>query len=788
MSALLLATLACTPEGVVQQGDEVLALAPTAEGRLEKALASVGPSTPHDYLLTLIKNRDGGILVDAPDKVSGLPEDRPLLGVLDDPELSAALWGRDEAALIEIMEKRGARMLLLHRDVEPSVDRGARVASRLYHDDFRERFKLLAADSEHLLYEPSAGIPDFPRAFVNFLAVRLRELIRTEGRTRVEFPRLEPPVGSRWNLVATVRPLSGGRAQTIGMCWREELGECVVELARDLEREHRRYKEWWGLPRLSTVIDDSILELHLVYERARVLAFQPDDFADLWEMGVDGAVIIDKKDRRAAIVPGAVAYTRAYRDPERMLRHLSSQFALNEVRPWLNPENTLEKMRTVHVQHRPDGEILPMQRGVPPVVQRQVDLEAVKQGVVLAGEWYLRNMHPNDQPLPHMQPGQVTYKQWPSENRYHDEYNLVRHTLATWNLVQAWHLDPRPEFLEGARRALDFTLSNRVDEGEMSFLQYNDNRKLGAVVVGLMGMIDLARATGSTEWDPLMERFGAFTLSMQEEDGRFDPYYVPEGHPYDDEVNDIVPGEAALALVMLYEYTGDEKYLAPLPKFLDYYEPWWDLRVGQRLLEGPWPTHAYPDQTRLELVQFGPWTVMACNAYHRVSGDARFAEFGLEVARWMVETYQWDAERAPWPDYIGGYYKNPEELPAMQAFVYAEGTAAAYDLALRAKPEEAAFFRDATWASMRFALQMQYDDDQLYPFSRGDEVRGGVRYTMVETKVRIDYVYHAVSAMWQFIQAAERDPNLPEEIRRSRYRQLLEVMDQPAPALPPEGR
>ncbi|MBK7761599.1 MAG: hypothetical protein IPI35_35390 [Deltaproteobacteria bacterium] len=62
---------------------------------------------------------------------------------------------------------------------------------------------------------------------------------------------------------------------------------------------------------------------------------------------------------------------------------------------------------------------------------------------------------------------------------------------------------------------------------------------------------------------------------------------------------------------------------------------------------------------------------------------------------------------------------------------------------------------------MRFGLMMQFDDLQIYPFTRGDEVRGGTRYTMNETKVRIDYVYHAQSTPVQYRDAALTDPNLP---------------------------
>ena len=76
-------------------------------------------------------------------------------------------------------------------------------------------------------------------------------------------------------------------------------------------------------------------------------------------------------------------------------------------------------------------------------------------------------------------------------------------------------------------------------------LPHDHNRKLGSVVVGLMGIIDLARAKDTDEWDELMVTMGNFTLHMMDEDGRFRPYYVPPNHPYANEKNDIVPGEAA---------------------------------------------------------------------------------------------------------------------------------------------------------------------------------------------------------------------------------------------------
>ena len=64
--------------------------------------------------------------------------------------------------------------------------------------------------------------------------------------------------------------------------------------------------------------------------------------------------------------------------------------------------------------------------------------------------------------------------------------------------------------------------------------------------------------------------------------------------------------------------------------------------------------------------------------------------------------------------------------------------------------------------------------------TRGDEVRGGTRYTMNETKVRIDYVYHAQSTLVQYRDAALTDPNLPPEVKRSPLRDELEAAQKKA--------
>jgi hypothetical protein len=749
----------------------------TSGARLASALGTSDTVKPHSYLLTQLREQEW-VLADVVGKVNAGDLQSKLKPLFKEDGGEAIWWASDQKAAAQAVKDAGAKYFLLHREVLPSVDRGSAVLSRLYHDDHHPWFNLVAVDERFFLYK----VLDEPFSFPPELAGAALKGVREQlmGRPGVRFPAtMKAGNGKKWNLLAVAR-LEGGRELATGMCINDRFDGCIAELSRDLEREYRRYAEWFGLGAIEEIAPELVLEIQRITDRTRVLTWGGDDLEIFFEMGIDGAVIVDKvsKKKRAGVLPGYVSYTRGNRDIDRLLREVAKQGHLSSKRPWRDARNTLDKIRGITYQDRPGMGLIPLVRGVPPVPLISMDLERMEDLVTMAGDWYLANLaeeNVNHRTMGY-EPGQVTYKFWPSENRFSNEYNLVRHTLATWNLVQAYTIDPRPEYLEGARSALDWTLKYRVDEGNMSFIEYKNNRKLGSVVVGLMGLIDLARATDDHQWDDLINRFGEFTLFMQEDSGKFDPYYVPDDHPYANETNDIVPGEAALALVMLYEYTGDDKWLVPLPKFFDYYMPWWDERVKRGNTDEPWPAHTYKNADRLELVQFGPWSVMAANAFHRASGDERAAEFGLRVARWMIDTYQFHEEKTPWPDYVGGYFKMNGELPAMQTFCYGEGTAAAYQLALRFAPDEAPFFEKSTREMARIAVQMQFDPYQTYAFPRGKLVEGGIRYALNETKVRIDYVHHGLSAVYQYILAARTDTALPDIVKRSPLRDKIEAV------------
>lgn len=759
-----------TSTGIVVNGD-------TFEDRAKAAWAAAPSVSLSEGAADVVTKVGSKLAVDAPGELSRAPSGVEIVD-LSSEALRTAAMGTDENVFADALRAAGAKVLVVHSGLKESFDRDSHVLSRLYHHGQLERFQLSRVEHGAYVYL----INDKPLRFdpaVADAAIRwMREKISGKNP-----PPFQPVASDRgnWLLITSLR--GAGQELAFSLAEAPTLDVALLETVDDLEAMHRRQREILGFPRLSVHVDDLIFEIHRIKERAVVVPRADEDLAAMWEMGIDGAILIDRTEgkKAAGAWPGSVAVARGMTGPDEFLRGVAREFKFDSLRPWRDEAVSLELIRTSDYRELRGAPVVPMYRGTTQVPVDAVTLASVKASIIYAGEWWLANLQPD---------GSVTYKFWPEENRYSNEYNHVRHELATWNLWQAWTLDPRPEFMEGAIRAQDWTMRSlvqkdgtnledwerkllqdsplkaEIEREGMAYFTYGDNTKLGSAVVALFGMIEVARATGDHSNDDVMRKLGRYVLASQLKEGNFRPYWVPAGHPYEFAKNDIVPGEAALALVYLSEYFNDPQYLDALEPFFAYYRPWFRSREEKKNLRAPWPAYTYDNTTRLDLVQFGPWTVMAANAYTRVRPEKTdVAKFGFEVARWMVDTYEYSQKRTLFPDYVGGYYKFLGELPAMQAFCYGEGTAAAYQMALRQDPAQAPYFELATRETVRIGIQMQHDRlDSLY-YSRPELVEGGIRYALNEPKVRVDYTYHGQSTLYQWYTAAKDDPNLPATVK-----------------------
>lgn len=716
---------------------------------------------------------------DASEELEGLAKKHKLLGVGVEPleglpwlalspEMRPLILANQEEPFAKAVRDAGAYGVVVHRDLVGALDRDASVLSRLANHDDLQWFQLRYVTEELLIYTARSSSNEVPLQTGEQLLAGLRA--RLEGRAEIPRQRWEP---ESIRMIATMR-LQGS---ALGMRYAsgDNIEVVLNELAAKLKKRWEREVATMGVGRLRERLSDVRLEVQIVLERAPVEPRSRYAIFDLFEVGIDGVMFRQRegmKDDKLAFLPGSEATARSLRAPDELLRAAAEEGGWQDARPWeKDPRTRLDLIRTAHFMEKQPGggAAVAMMRGMPQERLDDLSDDKIRQMLVDGGEWWLANQRKD---------GAFNYKYWPEQNRASGEYNEVRHILGTRDLADTWRYRNDPRYLAGAVKAMDWLkryevrpddspygrLQNPPAESILFRYPMQDtatkpaNQKLGTVAVALLGWLAWAEATGDHSEDARIRQMARFVLSMKESSGKFQPYLVPVGHAYYGQKNDIVPGEAALALGQVAEYFQEPEWLTFMPTFMDYYEPWFETRAKRNLATGRWPHGSYSNDDRLDLVQFGPWSVMAANQYYRMTGDKRAAEFGLKIADWMIDWYQWSEARSPWRDYIGGYYKMPTELPAMQTFCYSEGTAAAYAIASKYAPERKEKYDRSTREAIHFMRVMQFDSVDSYFAAEPELIHGGIKYAMNENKIRIDYVGHALSTLSQYLDAKAADP------------------------------
>jgi len=170
------------------------------------------------------------------------------------------------------------------------------------------------------------------------------------------------------------------------------------------------------------------------------------------------------------------------------------------------------------------------------------------------------------------------------QTKIHPQYNLLRHAGTIYALAMAHKHQPNEETRDAILRASRY-LQNYIEPVEQSghdlLAIWSDPAltgtpgerqvKLGGVGLGLIALLSAERLEpGLTPRDDLVQ-LGKFVQYMQKDDGSFYSKYLPsEGGPSENWVSLYYPGEAALGLVMLYEYDGDTTWLESAARAIGY--------------------------------------------------------------------------------------------------------------------------------------------------------------------------------------------------------------------------
>ncbi len=553
-------------------------------------------------------------------------------------------------------------------------------------------------------------------------------------------------------------------ASEAGATLEEALGHTVDRLLRDWDEARAeaidRFRVTFDRD-LGEAIGEMELEIEIVDRMCHIIDRDVGRLLWQFELGFDG-MYFERGERFSYMSPATPiqrASGRNFRGERGMLEKFLEWNSLDE-EDWVEPGRPgtargryaadFGRFETHHwLERGPGGEVVALYRNVPLVTIADVTRESLIRSLRLGAMWLVNNQ---------LEDGQFRYRYKPltesRRRRWIRGNNIVRHALNPYTLLLVNRVAPDERLVESARRGLSYTIEHirHEREGARCYVWHQDvpapyeNAKMGTVAVTILSILAMADVMDISEYEDILICLANELVYIQDRNGHFRQYDVPEEHEYYGCENSIFPGEMQLALARVYTHTEDERYREAFSRAFDFYRQWWAANVAQRTRDG-----VYNEENRMNLVGFVPWNVMALNEMHRQTGEQRYADFAFELQNWMDDTFLFVPDRTPYPDYLGAYYKHHAELPAINSSGYTEGAAAAYDLALRTG-RDVERRRLALIYGIRFAMQIQYEGYATSFYVPDPQTSmGGFRYNLNFSRSRNDYSYHAMSALAQAV-------------------------------------
>ncbi|HEY2511987.1 MAG TPA: hypothetical protein VGI39_14065 [Polyangiaceae bacterium] len=339
--------------------------------------------------------------------------------------------------------------------------------------------------------------------------------------------------------------------------------------------------------------------------------------------------------------------------------------------------------------------------------------------------------------------GMFTYQYNPVTDQKERGYGILRHCGSTYALLEAYEELRVPEWLDKARLLLATVKGKLTATPDGSYLTDNadeEQQKVGGNGLALLAFVKYAQVSGDTSDLPTMRELGRYILHQQYPDGHFrDNADVARedqsqhGKKLKKEVP-YFPGEASLGLLRLQALDPQPQWVAGAKKGLDFL-----IDVRDR-------------NDDLKTQNHDHWQSYALHDLYVLTREQRYFDQAVKIAR-AIELGEKKGESAPYPDYVGAFYDEGETTPTSTRL---EALASTMQLHRFAKV-------DGAWleplASQLASLMRGQQIDAASGFFARDLAKsmGGVRESLMNDDVRIDYVQHAMSA-WLRLARLRRDP------------------------------
>lgn len=388
----------------------------------------------------------------------------------------------------------------------------------------------------------------------------------------------------------------------------------------------------------------------------------------------------------------------------------------------------LERLRTEgFVSYR--GESLPVVRGnTPPDLQGP---EGWYRAAVDGGHFVLRQIQAD---------GRFHYQYLPYEDRHPptkpEQYSLPRHAGTVYALALLHGLTGDQRFKVGAEKAiawLDQQIPGTCGDAERACVTRLKGTKadLGSTALTLVGMLEYRRRTADHRYDPTIRRLVAFVLALQKEDGDFFHDFDLRNGQIDRATRSMFYSEeAALALVLAHAALGEPAWLTAAERALDF-------------LTGPKYAGFF-----LGGFIYGAdhWTCIAVDeAFDRLPKPG-YLDFCLGysafIGRMQYEAQGWDNA-----DFAGHYGFGGFMVPqAPAAAGFTEAVLSTWSLAKKHGRDFETVAAQAG-AALDALTRDRIRLDNAWMMPRPYAARGGIRRSLVEQEVRIDFTQHAASAL-----------------------------------------
>jgi len=395
----------------------------------------------------------------------------------------------------------------------------------------------------------------------------------------------------------------------------------------------------------------------------------------------------------------------------------------------LGPSGRLERIRTEGWVESHDRTIaLPTARGNTPVAGHGP--AEWRRAAVDGGDFVLRQIRPDNR---------FHYQYFPLADRHpdSDEYSVPRHAGTVYSLALLYGLTGEARFKVGAEKAMSWLVENLDpcgDEGRRCVTKgRGDFADLGSSALTLVGMIEYQRRTGDARYAEEARSIAAWIRGMQRPDGDFyHNFHVPTAVANIYSRRMFYSEEAALALVMAHEVLGDDVDLQAAERALDY-------------LTGP----KY-DRYVLGWFIYGAdhWTCIAAEeAWPRLQAP-RYLDFCLGYAE-FVRRLQYEAGGWDNHDFAGHYGFSGLMVPqAPGAAGFSEAIVSTRVLAREHGRSDAfAALDPQIYGALDALARERVRADNAWMMPDPEAAHGGIRRSLVEQEVRIDFTQHALSAL-----------------------------------------